>query len=149
MAATVLDSTFLKTFINSHIAEFRKALGAIVVDDPNLGPAVSSLLDTTTTTIDAKKPLRLGPMANADSVVNGDDLNTAIQKCATEVERILEAQGVLFEDIEQALWDTIEALAKTQDHSLQSIKPEDFMDLFEDVDSDLEPEDSDNNEEEK
>ncbi|MEU3147004.1 MULTISPECIES: type VII secretion system-associated protein [unclassified Streptomyces] len=138
MAVTVLDSEFLRQFINHQITDFRKTLENILKDDAHAGPAISYIADAiSTTTIDAAKPLVIGLMAGENSAVGGGALNGVIQKGAGEVERILEAQGVLFEDIEEALWDTIDQLAKSQNKNLESITADEFMDIFEDVDSDF------------
>ncbi|MFJ1981655.1 type VII secretion system-associated protein [Streptomyces albogriseolus] len=138
MAVTVLDSTFLKNFINNQVDSFRTSLENILKDSPTAGPAISFIADSiSTTTILSSKPLVLGPMADENSVVGGGSLNKVIQQGAGEVERILEDQTVLFEDLEQALWDTIDELAKAQGKNLENITADEFMDIFEDVDSDL------------
>ncbi|MCX4569300.1 type VII secretion system-associated protein [Streptomyces viridodiastaticus] len=138
MAVTVLDSTFLKNFINNQVDAFRTSLENILKDSPTAGPAISFIADSiSTTTILSSKPLVLGPMADENSVVGGGSLNKVIQQGAGEVERILEDQTVLFEDLEQALWDTIDELAKAQGRNLENITADEFMDIFEDVDSDL------------
>ncbi|MGX1091145.1 hypothetical protein RKD47_001826 [Streptomyces albogriseolus] len=138
MAVTVLDSTFLKNFINNQVDSFRTSLENILKDSPTAGPAISFIADSiSTTTILSSKPLVLGPMADENSVVGGGSLNKVIQQGAGEVERILEDQTVLFEDLEQALWDTIDELAKAQGRNLENITADEFMDIFEDVDSDL------------
>ncbi|MFI0507662.1 type VII secretion system-associated protein [Streptomyces albogriseolus] len=138
MAVTVLDSTFLKNFINNQVDAFRTSLENILKDSPTAGPAISFIADSiSTTTILSSKPLVLGPMADENSVVGGGSLNKVIQQGAGEVERILEDQTVLFADLEQALWDTIDALAEAQGKNLENITADEFMDIFEDVDSDL------------
>jgi hypothetical protein len=138
VAVTVLDSTFLKNFINNQIDGFRTSLENILKDSPTAGPAISFIADSiSTTTILSSKPLVLGPMADENSVVGGGSLNKVIQQGAGEIERILEDQTVLFEDLEQALWDTIDELAKAQGKNLENITADEFMDIFEDVDSDL------------
>lgn len=148
MAVTVLDSTFLKNFINNQVDSFRTTLENILKDSPTAGPAITFIADSiSTTTILSSKPLVLGPMADENSVVGGGALNKVIQQGAGEVERILEDQTVLFEDLEQALWDTIDELAKAQGKNLENITADEFMDIFEDVDSDLD--NSGGNEEEE
>jgi len=138
VAVTVLDSTFLKNFINNQVDAFRTSLENILKDSPTAGPAISFIADSiSTTTILSSKPLVLGPMADENSVVGGGSLNKVIQQGAGEVERILEDQTVLFADLEQALWDTIDALAEAQGKNLENITADEFMDIFEDVDSDL------------
>ncbi|MEN8654023.1 type VII secretion system-associated protein [Streptomyces sp. 21So2-11] len=136
---TVLDIAFLKLFIENHIQDFSVALGKLDVDDVVEGRAISYIADGKfdNTTIDSKKPLAIGPMAGEGEKVGGVALNTIIQKSAAELSRIIEDHTVLFEDLEQALWDTIELLKKDQGKNLDSITTDDFMDIFEDVDSDL------------
>lgn len=136
MAVTVLDSEFLRQFINHQITDFRKTLENILKDGGHAGPAISYIADSiSTTTIDAAKPLVIGLMAGESSAVGGGALNGVVQKGAAEVERVLEEQGVLFEDLEEALWDTIDQLAKNQGANLENITADEFMDVFEDVDS--------------
>lgn len=138
MAVTVLDSTFLKNFINNQIDGFRTTLENILKDSPTAGPAITFIADSiSTTTIDSSKPLVIGLMAGENSAVGGDALNKAVQQGAGEVVRILEDQTLLFEDLEQALWDTINELAKSQGKNLENITADEFMDIFEDVESDL------------
>ncbi|GAA3493185.1 hypothetical protein GCM10019016_002840 [Streptomyces prasinosporus] len=138
MAVTVLDSTFLKNFINNQVDGFRTTLENILKDSPTAGPAITFIADSiSTTTIDSAKPLVIGLMAGENSAAGGGALNKVIQQGADEVARILEDQTILFEDLEQALWDTINELAKAQGKNLENITPDDFMDIFEDVDSDL------------
>ncbi|MFI8088591.1 type VII secretion system-associated protein [Streptomyces sp. NPDC086080] len=144
MAVTVLDAEFLKNFINNHISGFRARLEKILSDDKNAGPAISDIADAmSTSTIVASKPLVIGLMAGENSAVGGGALNMAVGKGAKEVVRIIEDQTILFEDLEQALWDTIDELAKSQGKNLESITADEFMDIFEDVDSDLSNSDSD------
>jgi hypothetical protein len=133
---TVLDSAFLKKFIKEHVEEFAAALAAMLKDDVNEGDAISVISKgtDTNTTITATKPLILGTMAAGQG--KGAGLNEVIQKSAGEVFRILEEQTTLFEDVQEALWDTIAELNKVQGSNLEKIPLDDFMDIFEDVDSD-------------
>ncbi|MCX4703074.1 type VII secretion system-associated protein [Streptomyces sp. NBC_01373] len=136
---TVLDSAFLKQFITDQIEAFAEGLERMGNDDPNAGPAIKDIAEIApvNTTINATKPLIIGGMAGQDSPVGGAALNTVIQKAADEISRILEDQTVLFEDLQAALWETIEELNKNQGKSLQDITADEFMDVFEDVDSSL------------
>ncbi|MFE0731262.1 type VII secretion system-associated protein [Streptomyces antibioticus] len=136
---TVLDSEFLKQFITHQIQGFMETLDKILKEDPNAGPAISFIAESgiTTTTIDVKKPLHLGLMATDQYPVGGGELNKVVQEAAAEIDRVIDDQTVLFEDIEKALWDTIDELNKNQGRSLESIAGEEFTDIFEDVDSDF------------
>ncbi|WAU82109.1 type VII secretion system-associated protein [Streptomyces sp. Qhu-G9] len=145
---TVLDSEFLKTFINEQITAFQQTLEAIAKNDVTNGPAISSIASNkkTTTTIDSARPLILGGMAGEKSAVGGDALNSVIQKAAAELDGIIDEQTVLFEDLEAALWETIEKLNKNQGQSLEKIVADEFMEIFEDVDSSLAPEEEESDE---
>ncbi|MEW2397783.1 type VII secretion system-associated protein [Streptomyces sp. NPDC046862] len=135
---TVLDSEFLKKFISEHIEPFVAALGKIAKDDPKDGPAMESVSEgIDTTTITATKPLILGGMAGENAAAGGGELNAVVQKAAGEIVRVFEDHSVLFEDVQDALWETIEQLNKSQGKGLETIAMEEFMDIFEDVDSDL------------
>ncbi|WP_327237875.1 type VII secretion system-associated protein [Streptomyces sp. NBC_01317] len=134
---TVLDSAFLKKFISDHIEPFVGTLEGIVKYSPTEGEAISYIADgRSTTTLSTTKPLIIGNMA-AEKEGAGGKLNGVIQAEAVEIVRIIEEQTVLFEDFEEALRETIKQLEKTQGATLQGITPEEFMDVFEDVDSDL------------
>ncbi|MEU3459429.1 type VII secretion system-associated protein [Streptomyces sp. NPDC006733] len=136
---TVLDSTFLKQFINDHIDGFVDTLEKIVKDDPTVGPAISSIAKSkpTNTTLASKKPLVIGGLAGENGPAGGGELNKVIQSAAAEIHRILTDQTTLFEDLESALRETIEQLNKSQGKNLQDITADDFIDIFEDVDSDF------------
>ncbi|MYV51683.1 type VII secretion system-associated protein [Streptomyces sp. SID3212] len=133
---TVLDSAFLKKFISDHIEPFVGTLEGIVKYSPTEGEAISYIADgRSTTTLSTTKPLIIGNMAGEKAA--GGKLNGVIQAEAVEIVRIIEEQTVLFEDFEEALRETIKQLEKNQGSTLQAITPEEFMDVFEDVDSDL------------
>ncbi|MFI9584763.1 type VII secretion system-associated protein [Streptomyces sp. NPDC052236] len=136
---TVLDSAFLTKFISNHIEPFAATLEAILKDSLSEGRAISFIANAekTTTTISTTKPLTIGGMAGEKSAAGGGKVNTVIQQEATEILRIITDQTVLFEDFEEALRETVKQLEKVQGGNLEGIVPEDFMDIFEDVDSDL------------
>ncbi|WP_434587657.1 type VII secretion system-associated protein [Streptomyces sp. A5-4] len=136
---TVLDSAFLKSFIANHIEEFTATLQNLAKPDKDAGPAISSVADIEkiNTTIDATKPLIIGGMAGTGDLVGGAALNKVVQDSAKEILRIVTDQTVLFEDLEAALQDTVDLLVKDQSKNMESITPDDFIDIFEDVDSDL------------
>ncbi|GAA3859919.1 hypothetical protein GCM10023084_11880 [Streptomyces lacrimifluminis] len=133
---TVLDSAFLKKFRENHVLEFAAALAAMLVDDVNEGDAISVISKGTdeNTELVAAKPLILGTMAIGEG--KAAKLNEVIQKSAGEVFRILQEQTALFEDLQEALRETITELNKVQGMNLEKISLDDFMDIFEDVDGD-------------
>ncbi|MGW1505861.1 type VII secretion system-associated protein [Streptomyces mirabilis] len=142
---TVLDSEFLKKFIQQHIEDFSARLVKIAADDTVEGKAISFISkgSRSNTTLDSAKPLIIGGMAGgsgeggASGGIGGADLNKVIQEAAAEAARVIEAQTTLFGDVDDALWETIDVLNKNQGENLEKITPDDFMDIFEDVDSDL------------
>lgn len=152
---TVLDVEWLKQFIHGDFDDFRTALRKILQDDPTAGPSLGFIADgaVTTTTLVSSKPLALGGMvgavgggaetdaeatsASSATDMGGGALNQAIQKAAGAIYEQLESQDKLFEDMESALWETIEKMKASQARSLDKISSDTFMDIFEDVDTDL------------
>ncbi|MFJ2648024.1 type VII secretion system-associated protein [Streptomyces sp. NPDC087420] len=132
---TVLDTAFLKKFISDHIEPFAGTLEEIVKYSPTDGEAISDVVERETTSLSTTIPLIIGNMAGEKAA--GGKVNAAIQAEAAEIARIIEEQTVLFKDFEEALRETIKELEKNQGSTLQGITPEEFMDVFEDVDSDL------------
>ncbi|MDW4906223.1 type VII secretion system-associated protein [Streptomyces sp. ADMS] len=133
---TVLDSAFLKKFIEENVEDFAATLANMLKDDAIEGDAISVISKGTreNTEIVASKPLILGTMALGKG--KAADLNAVIQTSAGEVSRILDEQTALFEDLQEALWATIAELNKVQGMNLEKISLDDFMDIFEDVDGD-------------
>ncbi|MFJ8754208.1 type VII secretion system-associated protein [Streptomyces sp. NPDC102441] len=139
-APTVLNIEFLTRFINTHIDAFQSTLGP-----PQT--LISEVMKTEGTTLDASKPLILGNMASgavaatADTAATkegaGAGLNGTVNAAAAEIKRILEEQTQLFADIKSALEETILQLTKNKQKNLESINPEAFMNIFEDVESDF------------
>lgn len=152
---TVLDVEWLKQFIHGDFDDFRTALRKILKDDPASGPSVGFIADgtVTATTLVSGKPLAIGGLAgpvggggatdagstspNTATDMGGQALNGAIQQAAGAIFEQLESQDKLFEDIESALGETIEKMKASQAKSLDRISSDTFMDIFEDVDTDL------------
>jgi hypothetical protein len=136
--ATVLDSQWLKAFIKDHVEEFRAALDKMLKDDPS-GQSMENLSkgDITKTTIMSKRPLILGLMAGEGDVVGGANLNKRVQEAAGQIDEIFQDHHILFADLEEALWETIKRLTEKQKKSLDQISADDFLDIFDDVDSDI------------
>ncbi|MEV5387077.1 type VII secretion system-associated protein [Streptomyces sp. NPDC052721] len=136
--ATVLDSTWLKAFIKEHIEEFRSALDQMLKDDPS-GHSMDNIAngDVTTSTIMSTRPLILGLMAGEGDVVGGADLNKKVRDTAGQISEIFKDHHILFADLEEALWETIKKLNESQSKSLDQVTADDFLDIFDDVDSDI------------
>ncbi|MGW1411548.1 type VII secretion system-associated protein [Streptomyces sp. NPDC002403] len=136
-SATVLSSPWLRAFIKEHVVEFRAIVDKMLKDGPD-GLSVDSLSNgsVTDTTIMSKRPLILGLMAGDADMVGGAALNQGVQKSATAISEILKDHQILFADLEEALWETIKKLTDTQKKSLDQISADDFLDIFDDVDSD-------------
>ncbi|MEU5344740.1 type VII secretion system-associated protein [Streptomyces sp. NPDC020766] len=147
---TVLDSEYLKKFIQEHVEKFSVALEAMLKhNEVTDAKPISYISDgRTNTTLKVTSPLIIGLMAapptpggtddpNKAGGAGGGELNTVIQKSAGEILRIFEDQKVLFEDIKEALEETIKELAESQGKNLESIAANEFLDIFEDVDSDF------------
>ncbi|WP_329167043.1 type VII secretion system-associated protein (plasmid) [Streptomyces sp. NBC_01717] len=135
---TVLDSDWLKEFIKEHVVEFRAALENLLKDDPSgLSMETISLGDISSKTIMSKRPLILGPMAGDGDLVGGSALNEKVKKTATDINKIFTDHKVLFADLEDALWETIKELTENQKKSLDEISADEFLDIFDDVDSDI------------
>ncbi|MFK4103139.1 type VII secretion system-associated protein [Streptomyces sp. NPDC019531] len=141
---TVLDSEWLRAFIKEHIEEFRAALDKMLKDDPS-GPSMENISngDITNTTVMSSRPLVLGLMAGSGDIVGGADLNKKVKEAAGQIGEIFKDHHVLFADLEEALWETIKKLKENQKKSLDEISADDFLDIFDDVDSDISGTDSD------
>lgn len=137
---TVLNTEFLKQFITNHIETFSSSLEKMQKDDPALGPAISTVAEEeiTNTTISASNPLVLGHLAFKDSPVGGADLNKAVQGAAAELQRIIDSHVTLFDDLREAMQETIQKLNSIQGKNLENISLEDFEEIFDDVETDLE-----------
>ncbi|MFF3713942.1 type VII secretion system-associated protein [Streptomyces phaeochromogenes] len=147
---TVLDSAYLKKFIEEHVEKFAAGLDGMLKHNAVTDTKPISYISDgpTSTTLKVTEPLIIGLMAGAPAAAGsadqsasggagGAELNTVIQKSAAEIFRILEDQKVLFEDIAEALRETIDLLGENQANNLESIAAGEFMDIFEDVDSDF------------
>ncbi|MDW6059179.1 type VII secretion system-associated protein [Streptomyces sp. FXJ1.4098] len=140
-----MDKAGLEAFRDNRLVPFQDELRKIASDDPTLGPTMGTLLgDTDYTTPEQfdsyglSKPLRLGLMLKQENLHGkGDALNKAIAKTATDLTTIYEEQTELFKDIADNLKTSLETLFSTQAGSLVDIDGQEFLDIFEDVDSDM------------
>ncbi|MFJ5220807.1 type VII secretion system-associated protein [Streptomyces sp. NPDC088354] len=136
---THLDSQKLKAFREGDLAAFITDLKNISADDPNGVLSLHSILsgNIPAAHLGENPILAIGLMA-ADDTVFGQTLIASTKKSATSINDILAKQEILFRDIDNNLGETITKLLKTQGGSLESISAEDMLDIWSDVDDDLE-----------
>ncbi|WP_331748037.1 type VII secretion system-associated protein [Streptomyces chartreusis] len=140
-----MDKAGLQAFLDDRVELFQDELRKIALDDPNLGQTMGTLLGETkyTTTeqfnsYGLSKPLRLGIMLKPEHLHGkGEGLNKAIAKTADDLTAIYEEQTKLFGDVADNLKTTIEKLLSSQNENLTKIDGQEFLDIFEDVNSDL------------
>ncbi|MFF7467691.1 type VII secretion system-associated protein [Streptomyces sp. NPDC008092] len=144
---THLDSTALKNFKNNDVADFISDLLEIRKDKAGIRSLKNLLAETGDDSASgAAKILRIGLMNGGDSKdpVGGSTLVEALKTQAGALDKILKGQKTLFDDIDDALDETITTLLKTQGDSLTSIDGEKLLDIFDTVDGDMSGTDSNN-----
>ncbi|MGP2438313.1 type VII secretion system-associated protein [Streptomyces sp. JW3] len=137
---THLDSEALKNFRNNDVADFIDALLEIRKDKAGVRSLKNLVAETGTGSASgAAKILRIGLMGGGDTEdpTGGGALVTALKTQATSLDDIFTSQKTLFDDIDDALGETITTLLKTQGDSLTSIDGEKLMDIFDTVDDDM------------
>ncbi|MFG2956508.1 type VII secretion system-associated protein [Streptomyces sp. NPDC048291] len=142
---THLDSTALKNFKNNDVADFISDLLEIRKDKAGIRSLKNLLAETGDDSASgAAKILRIGLMNGGDSKdpVGGSTLVEALKTQAGALDKILKGQKTLFDDIDDALDETITTLLKTQGDSLTSIDGEKLLDIFDTVDGDMSGTDS-------
>jgi hypothetical protein len=142
---THLDSTALKNFKNTDVADFINDLLAIRKDNAGVRSLKNLIAETGAGSAQGlAKILRIGLMNGGDSSdpVGGSTLVEALKTQATGLDKILTGQKTLFDDIDDALDETITTLLKTQGDSLDSIDGEKLLDIFDTVDGDMSGTDS-------
>ncbi|MEU9347620.1 type VII secretion system-associated protein [Streptomyces sp. NPDC048278] len=142
---THLDSTALKNFKNNDVADFISDLLEIRKDKAGIRSLKNLLAETGDDSASgAAKILRIGLMNGGDSKdpVGGSTLVEALKTQAGGLDKILKGQKTLFDDIDDALDETITTLLKTQGDSLTSIDGEKLLDIFDTVDGDMSGTDS-------
>ncbi|MEU8824664.1 type VII secretion system-associated protein [Streptomyces sp. NPDC048636] len=139
-----MDKAGLQSFLDDRVLPFKDEVRKIGEDDPSTGPSMATLIGDADITdkgfdsYDTGKPLGIGFMLQAENLGGkGEELNKAVGKTATDLTTLYEEQTKLFKDVEDNLRDTIDTLFKAQNDNLLSIDGQDFLDVFEDVDSDL------------
>ncbi|MGW6057938.1 type VII secretion system-associated protein [Streptomyces sp. NPDC055189] len=78
--------------------------------------------------------LRIGPML-AGPLVSGPKLVKGVSDAATALDKLLGDQIKLFEELKEALTDTIDEANKTKDKNLEAIDAKTLLQSFEDVDT--------------
>ncbi|WEH43415.1 type VII secretion system-associated protein [Streptomyces sp. NBC_01218] len=136
---TVLDKAWLKGFIENQFEKFSGSLDRVIKSDPDAD--VDSIKDIaegvpTNITLASTKPLIIGAMAG-DAKTNGGPLNTLVGEAAGELDRVLTHHDLLLDTVLDALNETLEKLGKTQGDNLTLISGSDFLEIFEDVESDF------------
>ncbi|MFG2372890.1 type VII secretion system-associated protein [Streptomyces sp. NPDC048504] len=142
---THLDSTALKNFKNTDVADFITDLVNIRKDNAGVRSLKNLIAETGAGSAQGlAKILRIGLMNGGDSSdpVGGSTLVEALKTQATALDKILTGQKTLFDDIDDALDETITTLLKTQGDSLTSIDGEKLLDIFDTVDGDMSGSDS-------
>lgn len=140
-----LDKAGLEAFRDDRLQPFIDKLKDIAVGKEDLGPSMPDLVGekdySTQADLDAynlQKPLQLGFMLSKDYLHGlGEQLNTEILKTATDLTGIFEEQTKLFDDIMENLQSSLEQLFSAQAGNLQKIDGQDFLDIFEDVVTDM------------
>ncbi|MCX4966943.1 type VII secretion system-associated protein [Streptomyces sp. NBC_00654] len=140
-----MDKGGLQAFQRDRVEPFQEQLRKIALDDPTFGPSMGKLIGAADLsgkrdfdTYGASRPLMLGPMLKEEHLHGkGLALNQAIGKSAERLTKIYEEQTGLFKDIVDNLESSIETLFSTQSGNLTGIDGQDFLDVFEDVESRL------------
>ncbi|MFD6275219.1 type VII secretion system-associated protein [Streptomyces sp. NPDC060209] len=81
-----------------------------------------------------KQLLRIGKMAT-DKLISGPTLLKDIVTAATAIDKLLNDQMKLFEELKEALTETIEEANKTKDKNLDAIDAQTLLQTFEEVDT--------------
>ncbi|MGW0832707.1 type VII secretion system-associated protein [Streptomyces prunicolor] len=142
---THLDSTALKNFKDHDVADFISNLLEIRQDKAGVRSLKNLIAETGAGSAQGlAKILRIGLMNGGDSSdpVGGGTLVEALKTQATALDKILTGQKTLFDDIDDALEETITTLLKTQGDSLDKIDGEKLLDIFDTVDGDMSGSDS-------
>ncbi|MEU5281055.1 type VII secretion system-associated protein [Streptomyces asoensis] len=140
-----MDKAGLQSFLESRVLPFQEEVRRIALDDPTRGPAMGTLIRQTDITskrefeaYGSQRPLAIGQMVKAEHLHGkGEKVNQAIGKTAEELLEIYEQQSKLFKDVVENLHATLDTLFTAQNKSLVDIDGQDFLDVFEDVQSGL------------
>ncbi|QDY80308.1 type VII secretion system-associated protein [Streptomyces qinzhouensis] len=140
-----MDKAGLQAFQRDRVEPFQEELRKIALDDPTFGPSMGKLIGDADfsgkrdfDTYGASRPLMIGPMLKENHLHGkGLALNQAIGKSAEQLTKIYEEQTGLFKDFADNLETTVDTLFGTQAGNLTGIDGQDFLDVFEDVESAL------------
>src|SRR5688572_8872499 len=107
---TTLNVEWLKKFKNGPVHDFIMEIDRMTKPDGSVQPIeeIASGVKTEST-IDTTKPLIIGPLAKDDSL-SGGRLNSAVQGTAEVLAALLRHQQTLFDDIAEAMDDTVKQL---------------------------------------
>ncbi|MGW2328207.1 type VII secretion system-associated protein [Streptomyces sp. NPDC001700] len=140
--ATQLDKAWIENFRKVDIADFKKALKAVSENstgDPVI-PSMKALQGdddgVPNLPFGTPVPLAIGNLAS-DVGTHGQAVNTAVVDMVKLLDGILKSHVTLFDDIDDALEETIDSLFKTQGESLGAVDGQKLVDIFEDVEADL------------
>ncbi|MFJ4895958.1 type VII secretion system-associated protein [Streptomyces sp. NPDC088788] len=147
----VLDKGWMKNFIDTEIEDFRTAIDKISKDGRYEGNhwnehndsydiedvrAVGNLSKYGNVDADNQVPLALGALVGKDGM--GADLVKAVLDAAKQLNDVVLDQKKLFDDIEDALRETMDTLLNTEGESLDKIDGDKFItSVFEDVSDDI------------
>lgn len=134
---THLDKKQLQQFRDVDVEDVRKkAVKHRDEEDSGIRP-LGHLVDGHTTadnTDKAQQVLHIGNMSR-DPDVSGPTLIENITTVAKSIDKLLGDQEKLFEEMQEALQDTLDKMSKTQQDNLDAIDAQSLLQIFSDVDT--------------
>ncbi|MBB5939702.1 type VII secretion system-associated protein [Streptomyces zagrosensis] len=134
------DKTWLENFKNDDVKTFLTAITDIQ-GDSTAGPALANLIAGGTrgsnVPAEIKLPLSIGGM-EGDGTTNGGHLQTAVKEFIEAIVAILKDQKELFEELDDALEETLKELLDAEGDNLRKIEGGKLLDIFSDVEEVLE-----------
>ncbi|WP_227870110.1 type VII secretion system-associated protein [Streptomyces otsuchiensis] len=138
-----MDKAGLQAFLSDRVEPFEKRIREMNTDETD-APSMTTLsrkgdIDVTDTADHGRTaPLSLGAMLLPGSFESkGQQLNSAMGESASSLHTIFGDQEKLFKDVTDNLITTIDTLMTTQGGNLTEIDGQDFLDVFEGIDSRL------------
>lgn len=139
---TQLDKAWIENFRKVDLADFKKSLKTVSENgtgDPVV-PSMKALKGdddgVPNLPFGTPVPLAIGNLAS-DAGTHGQAVNKAVVDMVTVLDGIIKSHVTLFDDIDDALEETIDSLFKTQGESLAAVDGQKLVDIFEDVETDL------------
>ncbi|MEU1800358.1 type VII secretion system-associated protein [Streptomyces sp. NPDC019937] len=139
---TQLNKEWLENFRKVDLADFKKALKT-VTENGKTDPVIPSMKalkgdddGVPNLPFGTPVPLAIGNLAS-DPGTHGESINKAVVDMVTLLDGILKSHVTLFDDIDDAIEETIDSLFKTQGESLDAVEGQKLVDIFEDVEDDL------------